>query len=94
MDVVVPLHEELERGATTENEETFQAREETQPFVLSTVYSVSHRPFPACKLPIPTAPYPVLTIGRYFILFRTNPRFLEKKGVGVMYDVVWGRLLQ
>ena len=26
MDVVVPLHEELERGASTEDEETFQAR--------------------------------------------------------------------
>lgn len=29
MDVVVPLHEELERGANTENEETFQARQQT-----------------------------------------------------------------
>ena len=49
MGVVVPLHEELERGATTKNEETFKARSLFNMFNIFIFSLLIASPFAYCK---------------------------------------------
>ena len=62
MDVVVPLHEELERGANTENEETFQARDHT--------FSGLFFPFHLRRV----IPYEDLKVSVFFFFFQLGSR--------------------